>query len=264
MHQASYIVTYRQGEGSERRDNLHAVLAWIARYPMFEAVVVEQDAVPRLDGPLPHPHCTHVFAYNPGPFNKSWGCNIGFRLARTPWFAFADADVIVGDAAAEALAYLRSGYKAVKPYRHLIDLDADESRRIGAGDFDWVPPRDVSNLNREASGEHIVFAGGMFLIARTAFVQAGGWDERFRGWGGEDDALSYCLERLRTPAVELDRRPAVHLHHERSRAATMGQPHYADNLAVLADYRRLDDAEFARYAEIQAQIIGNREKYRPQ
>jgi N-terminal domain of galactosyltransferase len=263
-HEASYILTYRQGDDSARRENLFAVLAWLANYPQFEVIIVEQDIAPCLQGPLPHSSARHVFLYNPGPFNKSWGFNVGFRLSDRPWFAFGDADVIVGDALPEALAHLRSGYQAAKPYRRLMDLDADETARVTAGEFDWLPARATDAQGREAIGEHLVFAGGLFLIARPTFVRVGGWDERFRGWGGEDDAMSYKLERVRAPAVELDRRPALHLHHARPASQTMGQRHYASNRAVLADYPRLSDAELARFAEVQMQVIGHREKYRPQ
>jgi hypothetical protein len=44
----SAIVTYRGADGSERRANLDAVLAWLAATPDVEAIVVEQDAFPRL------------------------------------------------------------------------------------------------------------------------------------------------------------------------------------------------------------------------
>lgn len=242
-----------------------AVLAWLAHYPMFDVVLVEQDTAPRLKGPLPHSQCRHVFAYNPGPFNKSWGFNIGYRFSNLPWFAFGDADVIVGKALPETLSYLAIGYQAIKPYRRLIDLDAHETAHFADGDFDWIPERPaLAAENREADGEFIVFAGGVFLITRAAFMRMGGWDERFRGWGGEDDAMSYKIERSRMPSIELDQRAGVHLWHERSPALTSGHAHYASNCAVLEDYRRLSDAELVRFSEIQLQIIGERDKYRPQ
>jgi hypothetical protein len=264
MTEASYILTYRDADGPARRKNLFAVLSWLACYPLFDVVLVEQDSAPRLDTTLPHPRCTHVFAYNPGPFNKSWGLNVGFRYTSRPFLAFGDADVIVGDALTESLGYLERGYQTVKPYKRLIDLTEQESQRVIAGEFDYVPDRDPAEPNdREGLGEFIVFAGGVFVIARSAFVHIGAWDERFRGWGGEDDAMSYKLERARISGIELDRRPAVHLHHARSNAAMQAHPDYANNLAVVADYRRLSDEELRRFSEIQIQIVGRREKYQP-
>lgn len=265
MQKISYILTWRDGDGSQRRDNLFAVLTWLAHYPAFEPILVEQDDAPRLSGPLPHPGCTHLFAYNPGSFNKSWGMNVGFRQSQQAWMAFADADIVLGDALVDTVQHLDKGYQAIKPYRRLLDLDEAESARVRAGEFDWLPQRtDAAAPNREEVGEHIVFSGGVFLIARVAFLRVGGWDERFRGWGGEDDAMSYRLERARVPAIELDQRPALHLAHPRPRAATFDQPHYAANCALLQGYRQLEDAQLERLTEIHTQIIGNREKYRPE
>lgn len=264
MQKVGYILTWREGEDASRRANLFAVLAWLAQHPQFEPILVEQDSVPRLGGGLPHPGCKHVFAYNPGPFNKSWGLNVGFRHSAHAWLAFADADIVFGAALDATLEHLEKGYWTIKPYRRLIDLDEAESARVRGGEFDFVPDRDDAKPNREGAGEHIVFAGGVFLIARAAFVRMGGWDERFRGWGGEDDAFSYRLERARIPGIELDSRPAVHLAHPRTPEATFGQPHYAANRALLEGYRHLEDPQLERFSEIQMQIVGNRGKYRPE
>lgn len=264
MQKIPYILTWRDGEDASRRANLFAVLEWLAGYPQFDPVLVEQDSVPRLDGGLPHPACRHVFSYNPGPFNKSWGLNVGFRHVQGMWIAFADADIVLGDALGGAIEHLDKGYQALKPYRRLIDLDEAESARVRGGEFDFVPDRRGAAPNREGDGEHIVFAGGVFMIAHAAFLRLGGWDERFRGWGGEDDAMSYRIERARLPALELDTRPALHLAHPRSQATTFGQPHYAANCALLESYRRLEDPQLERFSEIQGTVIGNRDKYRPE
>jgi hypothetical protein len=265
MQPAAYLITYRDSPDPARRANLHAVLGWLARQPSFDVVVVEQDSAPRLDGPLPHPSARVVFAYNPGPFNKSWGLNLAARCATAPLLAFGDADVIVGSALGECLGYAGGAYAAIKPYRRLVDLDEADSARVRGGDYDWVPPHEAGQpAQRERAGERLCYAGGVVLLTRALFQSLGGWDERFRGWGGEDDALSYRLERARTPALELDRRPAVHLQHARPPALTRGQPHYAANLALLRRYRDYSDAQLARLAEVQHQFNGCREKYQPE
>ena len=78
---AACIVTYRGAPGSDRRANLDAVLAWLARSPDLGTIVVEQDTHPRLAPPLPHPGARVVFAYNAGPFNRAWGLNVGARMS---------------------------------------------------------------------------------------------------------------------------------------------------------------------------------------
>ena len=263
MSQATYILTYRADANGERRRNLDAVLGWLAGQPQVAVIVVEQDAAPTLEA-VPHPRCQVLFAYNPGAFNKGWGLNIGFRLAQSEWIGFGDGDVIVGDALWQSFQLLRQGLLAVKPYRQLIDLTEEESVPVRAGAFKRVPARPANvPQNRDPIGERLVFAGGSFVIHRQAFVALGGWDERFRGWGGEDDALSWRIERSRLSCTELDIAPALHLWHARPREATFGQPHYAANQRLLDDYRNYADAQLERLAEVQLQLAGYREKYRP-
>jgi len=264
MQIASYLITYRESADPARRANLDAVLGWLSQHKAFEVIVVEQDAAPRLEGPLPHPRARVVFAYNPGHINKSWGLNLAFRCSRSPVLAFGDADVLVGRALEDCLTYLSGTYQAIKPYRRLVELTPEESRRVRGGDYDFAPARTAdAQSQRETQGERLCYAGGLFLVQRHVYAAMGGWDERFRGWGGEDDALSYRLERARVPALELDTRPAVHLHHERKVDDTFGQPHYAANRDLLHRYRRYSDAELKRQAEVQMQFNGARDKYRP-
>ena len=265
MTVATYILTYRDGGLPQRRANLDAVLAWLARFTHISVIVVEQDVAPTLPAPLPYPRCHGVFAYNPGPFNKSWGYNVGARLAQSAMLGFGDADVIVGAALWDAFQLLEHHMLAVKPYRRLLDLSEEESRPVLAGDFERIPQRDAASPpNREAIGERIVFAGGSFVIRLEAFNAPGGWDERFVGWGGEDDAFSYRIERARLRCTELDEAPAMHLWHPRPREITFDQPNYAANARLVADYARYADAQLQRLVEVQLQLNGNIDKYRPE
>lgn len=261
----SYLLTWRSNNDPSRLSNLHTVLAWLAASaPDAEVILVEQDDIPRLTAPLPHPRCHVVFAYNPGPFNKSWGNNVAARLASTPILAFGDADVILpADQLRQAVDLCISSYAAINPYRRWIDLTPEESQMLHQGNFAWQPERSADSENRQAIGENLVFCSGLFLIRRDAFIHIGGWDERFRGWGGEDDAMTYKLERARLPASELDGQPILHLYHPRPRQNTFEQPHYVANTALLAEYRQLSDSQLSRLAEILVQTFGNSQKYRP-
>lgn len=261
---ASAIVTYRGVPGSERRANLDAVLAWLARTPQIEVVVVEQDTHPRLAPPLAHPGASVVFAYNAGPFNKSWGLNVGARVSGGGVLLFGDADVIVPGGLAAAAALCAERGQLVKPYRELVDLTPGETARVlELGDAGAIPRDPASPRNRDAIGERLVLCGGWFAIRRDAFAALGGFDERFVGWGGEDDAMTMKVERVRLSTYELDGGPAWHLWHPRAVASTTGHAHYAANLALLADYQRYDDETLARLFEVQRQGCGRRDKYRP-
>jgi len=260
----SAIVTYRGADGSDRRANLDAVLAWLAATPDVEAIVVEQDSFPRLVAPLPHPSARVVFAYNAGPFNKAWGLNVGARHASGGVFLLGDADVIVPGGLAQAAAICASSMQVVKPYRTLVDLTPDETAHVRRGhagerlDLDPGARRD-----RDAIGERLVLCGGWFAMRRDAFAALGGFDERFVGWGGEDDAMTLKVELARLTTCELDPGPALHLWHARSHATTLGHADYASNVALLADYARYDETTLARLFEVGRQTFGHRDKYVP-
>jgi hypothetical protein len=261
MRDASYLITYRESGSQDRRENLFALLHWLAQWPELEVIVVEQDTASRLDA---LPFGTACFAYSPGPFNKSWGLNVAARRARNPILVAGDADVIVPHTLADAVELCRRGVAAVKPYREIIDLTPEETKLVRAGAWNLAPARAKdAPRSREGEQEFIVFAGGLFVIRRDAYLGIGGFDERFLGWGGEDDAMSAKIRRMRIPIAEIDAQPALHLWHPRSREATLGQPHYAANVALLAEYDRYSDAELARLCEAQREAMGDLHRYRP-
>ena len=261
---ASAIVTYRGAPGSERRANLDAVLAWLARTPEIEVVVVEQDTHPRLLPPLAHDGARVVFAYNGGPFNKAWGLNVGARASAGGVLLFGDADVIVPGGLGAAAALCADRGQLVKPYLELVDLGPDESARVRELGPAAAPGRDPAGLrNRDGIGERLVLCGGWFAIRRDAFAALGGFDERFVGWGGEDDAMTLKVELARLTTCELDPGPALHLWHPRSHATTLGHADYASNVALLADYARYDETTLARLFEVGRQTFGHRDKYVP-
>jgi hypothetical protein len=261
MNDASCIITYRESGSADRRENLLAVLRWLGEWPELQTIVVEQDSVPRLDA---LPSGSACLAYNPGPFNKSWGCNVGARLARNPILIVADADVIAPHALVQAVERCREGAAAVKPYREIVDLTAEETRRVRGGEWSFMPPRPKdAPRSREGKQEFIVFAGGLFVIRRDVYLRLGGFDERFLGWGGEDDAMSARIRRMNVATAEIAAEPALHLWHPRSQESTFGQPHYHANVALLAGYDRYSDAELARLCDVQRQSMGHVHKYRP-
>lgn len=260
--QGSIVMTYRSGTSPDRYQNLLATLAWLATTPHHEVIVVEQDVLPTLATQLPFPNCRTVFVYNPGAFNKAWGMNVGVRYAQSPVLVFTDADLIVGGMLDQSIRYCQQHYSFVKPYRRLVDLTAEESvaiRAHGWHGYEWAAhPQDRTGI-----GEHLVMCGGLFVIRRDAYLHLGGWDERFVGWGGEDDAFSYAAQRARLSTLELDEAPAIHLWHPRNTPSTAGNPNYAANCALNARYRSYSDGELNRWAEVNRQVMGCPKKYEP-
>lgn len=256
---AAILLTYRAGNTPHRHTNLLAVVKWLAQWPDYELIVLEQDALPTLTEPLPHPRCRKSFAYNPGPFNKSWGLNVAARMSDAQVLAFGDADLIVPGMVQKSIEHCSDRYAVVKPYRRLVDLTEQESGLLLSGELN-LASIDPAEQDRESRGEYLLLCCGWFVIRAAAFHKLGGWDERFRGWGGEDDALTHVVQRARLPTLEFDEVPALHLWHPRS---PMTHQHYQDNRALVARYAQLSDAELQRLAEVSRNVMGYSKKYQP-
>lgn len=260
---ANIILTYRGDQSGSRYANLLAVLSFLAETPEWPVIIVEQAPTPTLSEPLPHPKCSIVFAYNPGPFNKAWGLNVGARRSNANVLLFTDADLLIPGMLPRTVEHCLRHTQVVKPYRQVLDLTAEATERLLAGDSDALHQMGSVASSRQSSGETAPLCGGAFAIRRAAFMQLGGWDERFKGWGGEDDALSYKIQRARLSTLEFDDTVALHLFHPRSDDRAADSVNYATNLVLLERYHRYDQPQFERLQEVQAQAMGRNEKYRP-
>ena len=91
-------------------------------------------------------------------FNLARARNLGANAAVTPWLLFIDADVLVTD----LQDWINHGLQAGKFYM---------TRNYGT---------DLT---------------GTFFCMRQIYSQIAGYDEAFRGWGGEDDDMYYRLAK---------------------------------------------------------------------
>jgi N-terminal domain of galactosyltransferase len=218
------IIPFRDAERGGRTRNLLACLRAL-RDQDFPAdavrvVVVETDTEPRtrdLVSPLAD---RHLHGYKDGLFNKSWAVNLGLRDGGEPGApdtpqltCVLDADVLVERSflTVNISRFDRGGHDAHLAYRDMLSLDGPSSDHAirarldsGAAEPDLTALRGL--LLRETPGA--------CLWARTeALHRIGGFDERFEGWGGEDDDVSGRLARA-CAMVRFDD-PLLHLHHPR-------------------------------------------------
>ena len=173
--------------------------------PDSEVLICEHDVSPRYAQEWPGGiHHMFVQAARGEAFNKSKAMNAGARAARHPRLVLHDADLVPSaDYLFRSLTLLDQNWDAVRPVRLLFLLDEDDSRtfmRDGG-------PRNLGGIANVQQN----FPGLATVIRREAYLEIGGHDERFEGWGGED--LEF-LDRLRTrklsPGSFL---PAIHLWH---------------------------------------------------
>ncbi len=256
----SMIVTIRVTSAARSR-NLCQVLDWYRQMPDWELIVVEQDASPQLDSTDWHHTLKRLYVVNGGPFNKGWGFNVGVRAARSDLLFFCDADLLLAHSALKtAMSLCSRRALAVKPFDQLIDLNLSDTEAIlcQASEPDFER-QDASP--RRGERESLCFCGGAFFMRRNLHQALGGFDERYLGWGAEDDAMTLRMQRQTQELAVLQGRAAVHLWHERGELSTFGNPHYPNNLRMYRELASAPDEALRFQCDLQRQIMGNPGKY---
>ena len=261
MPDLSYLITYRNTDSARKR-NLHYLLASLATRTDIEVILVEQDTNPcHKASDLPGT-CNYLFAYNPGQFNKSWGLNLAAGLATTHKLVFADADMLLNEESFEQIIMaFKAGADAINPYSQLINLDADESQMLINGASGLNLKRAPSQMNRHDLNQYPPFCGGVFAVSKHLYLETGGMDERFSGWGAEDDAMSMKLAHFAKHSFSVDGQCAYHLWHPPASNALLLQPAYLSNLARLTAYHEYGLPFYNDLARTDSQYIANREKF---
>lgn len=245
------------GEGEpERRRNVRAILEALGAQDLersrYRILVVEQDTEPGLEellGPLAD---RWIFAYNPGPFNRGWGFNVGACRTGSRVLCLLDADLLPPpDFLRRALEMISGTTRAALPYRELIFLDEGSSRRlleVGYG----VALRELGTPRRSRwRGQRFHNGQGTCLwIEGELYRRIGGHDERFRGWGWEDRELWDRLSR--STVIRKVPQTLFHLHHP---------PAPSDDRWARANHRLYESLRRTR--ELQAPgPMGDPERYR--
>jgi hypothetical protein len=179
----------------------------------YRVTVVEADTTPRWSDVISQ-HCdNYVFARKPGEFNKSWAVNVG--VMQSPGdpelLCVLDADILVDRTfiARNVGRFRRPGVGAILPYRDIWYLDdaatsaAVEQRLIERRDAPAPKNLRAFLLRRPP--------GGCVWARAGAFRRISGFDERYEGWGGEDNDFVFRLD-IDTP-LDHYRDRMLHLYH---------------------------------------------------
>ncbi|MCC7309990.1 MAG: FkbM family methyltransferase [Sulfuritalea sp.] len=152
----SYITTCKG-----RLAHLQKSLPLVVGQPGIECIVVDYDcpegAADWVRSNFPQVRVVKV--ENVSQFNASHARNLGAKQAAAPWLGFFDADIL---------------------------LDENFSRRI-------LPSLVKGNFYRASPVTYQTW--GSIICHRDDFLRAGGYDEVYVGWGGEDDDLIAMLTR---------------------------------------------------------------------
>lgn len=227
---ALVVIALRDRTGGARVRNLLACLAALhdqRRADHVAITVVESDDEPRWRAVV-QPWVDHYFfAPHGGHFSRSWAVNVGVR--QTPGspelICVLDADILVDQLFLERNLGRFDRPEAADmigllPYRSMFCLDPASThtairRRCELREPDVPLDPFRALVLREP-------VGACLWIRASAFRQVGGFDERYQGWGGEDDDLFARLERV-GPLLRFDD-PLLHMSHPRPQMTLDGRP----------------------------------------
>jgi N-terminal domain of galactosyltransferase/Glycosyl transferase family 2 len=159
----------------------------------FEVVVVEQDFVPRI-GPFLPDWVRHVWSRpfdESLPYSRSWAFNVGAQFARGQVLFLHDNDLLVPtDYISGILDRIREGAQVVNAKRFVFYMSQRTTEAVCAGS-DSLLAEPPTSIVQNALG------GGSVAITRQSFLDIGGMDESFVGWGGEDNEFWDRAQTLR-------------------------------------------------------------------
>ncbi|MFI5721543.1 condensation domain-containing protein [Streptomyces cyaneofuscatus] len=219
-HQVHVVIPFRDRTGGGRTRNLLACLIALRDQDHeggpVRVTVVETDDRPRWRDLVEPLVDSYVFAAHDGRFNKSWTVNVGVAAegAGSAYTCVLDADILVDRSFVRrnVRRFLDDGHTAHVCCDRSLSLDGPSTaeaitRRCRAGDAGV--PLDVLRgvLLREPPG-------GALWVRSGAYDDVGGFDERFEGWGGEDEDITRRL----TQSGDFRRygdEPLLHLDHPR-------------------------------------------------
>ena len=166
----------------------------------YRVAVVETDARPRWSDVLQQ-FCDHyIFAEYAGPFNRAWATNVGVLQApdATELVCIFDADILADREFLErnVRRFMRPGVGAVLPYRDMSCLDEVATAMA-------IRDRLMRRVAADRTGDLRAFEvrrppGACMWVRAEAFRRVGGLDERYEGWGGEDNDFAFRID-LDTP-----------------------------------------------------------------
>lgn len=166
-------------------------------------------------------------------FSRSVAINNAAKQAKGNIYVIADADVVCNPFIINNSPELLKINSWIIPYTKVLDLTQHCTNILLKKKPTWPIQIDIASKPR-IIGKNLPL-GGLNIVPRENFEKIGGFDERFKGWGGEDDGFASSMDTLCGPHFRMNEN-LYHLWHERE--STRNNPHYSENLKLARRYHQ--------------------------
>lgn len=130
---------------------------------------------------------------NEKPFSKGKAINKAVEKSKGNILVIADADIFYDPALLEESIKQLETHTWVIPYQKVLNISQTSTQNLLEIEPQWPIPINLETHTRPYGAQ---IKGGVNIVPRQHFETVGGFDERFVGWGGEDDAFAASLNHL--------------------------------------------------------------------
>jgi predicted glycosyltransferase involved in capsule biosynthesis len=163
------------------------------------------------------------------PFSKSTAINNAAKEASKNNYVIVDADIICDPNLIKESIGLLKKHSWVIPYSKVRNLTKKSTEDLIRGGIN-----SQIKINQYTYHERNVLpVGGINILPKAHFNAVHGFDERFIGWGGEDDAFAASVNAICGHYKRLNQ-PIYHLWHSKSNRKKDYK--YSNNLSLAQKY----------------------------
>ena len=232
----SFVIPFR---GKDRLPLLKATISTILSQNdvNIECIIIEQSTDRIIDNlPIEVRYIHLPNEHNQTSWQKSWVYNVGVVEAKSDIVVCHDADLLVPNQyASEILRFFNNNsLDVLHLQRFLFCLPKNATEHtINFHEITCLSPPERVRQN---------WQGGTVAIRKKAFFSIGGFDERFVGWGGEDNEF---FDRCRLlNAYRFGYLPFIHLWHppQNTKTHSLDNPNIAllNNLLEIPPQKRVN------------------------
>ena len=189
---------------------------------MFYITAVNQDKEDKYRDLIEKYVDKYIFAENPSTYNYAWARNIGANsVPDAEILVFWDIDIIAGKSMLTDIysAFSDKELQGVVPYTSAYNLDAVSSSAA----LVFLTSENTDEIKENSYSQIMHEVYGMLIATRSdIFHRIGGQDERYEGWGDEDNDfyqrlyLNGKVRRLEKDIFHLDHpRPIMRIDGEK-------------------------------------------------
>lgn len=169
------------------------------------------------------------------PFNRSRAINIAAKQATRDIFVIADGDVICDPGSLlQAIEFLDQ-HSWVIPYDKWLDLTQSSTEKLIIHPPQLPLQLDVE-YNERKFKKNAKPISGTIIVTRENFNKVKGFDERFVGWGREDNAFCAAMNTICGHYIRTKNTFLYHLWHPREGLKT--HPNMQNNIRLYKRYAR--------------------------